>query len=481
MKVVPAPEGLWRYFEELARIPRDSKKEAQARAYVAERARTLGLESRSDQAGNLMVVKPGRAGTVILQAHLDMVCEKDQGTIHDFEHDPIRLVRDGSWIRAQGTTLGADNGIGVAAMLALMEATDLIHPRLELLFTVDEETGLTGAMLMDQGFITGKHLINLDSEQDGTIIVGCAGGKDTTIRIAMARTTAPLGFEAHLLRVGGLRGGHSGTDIHTGRGNAIRLLARTLAHMPVKFALASVEGGNKHNAIPREASALILIDPDDRAALVDMVAQWDAIFRQELTGIDDAVRLSQEPSSPPATVMTPQDAAKLLNLLIGLPHGLIDVDMENAAVTSSTNLAVCTTQDDGITISTSQRSTIASIRDAIAAQVAALGTLAGGTITHKHVYPAWRPDYESQLLLSAQGVYRSLFSRAAHTKVIHAGLECGVIGDKIPGIEMISIGPTIEQAHSPYEKVSIKSVERFWRFLTGLLADLTRAADPLGY
>lgn len=474
MKARLEPETLWRCFEELSRIPRDSKHEEQARNYVVDRARSLGLDCRVDRAGNVLVVKPGRRDgeTVVLQAHLDMVCEKDRDTQHDFNHDPIRLVRDGAWVRAQGTTLGADNGIGVAAMLAIMEAGDLIHPRLELLFTVDEETGLTGAMLMEAELLTGKTFINLDSEQEGTIIVGCAGGRDTSLRLTVSRRGIPEGYKPCLVRVSGLKGGHSGTDIHTGRGNAVRLLARSLMDLPVTMHLATIAGGNKHNAIPREAEAVLMITPDDRPALLQALDHLNAVFAREFKGIDENVRLTVESAAGPESVMTPEDAKRILNLLTCLPHGLIDADMERGAVISSTNLAVCATQGDTVTIATSQRSTLASRRDAIASQVAALGSMAGASVAHNHVYPAWPPDYDSALLKSAKDVYRSQFGKAALTKVIHAGLECGVIGDKIPGIGMISIGPTIEQAHSPYEKVNIRSVARFWRFLTCLLEEL---------
>lgn len=474
MKVRLEPEPLWRCFEELSRIPRDSKQEARAREYVVKRAHELGLDCRVDRAGNALVVKPGRrnAETVVLQAHLDMVCEKDRDTEHDFSRDPIRLVRDGAWVRAQGTTLGADNGIGAAAMLAVMEDPTLVHPPLELLFTVDEETGLTGAMLMETGFLTGKTFINLDSEQEGTIIVGCAGGKDTSLRLSVTRRASPGGCEPCLVRVGGLKGGHSGTDIHTGRGNAICLLARALRDLPLKMHLDVIAGGNKHNAIPREAEAVIMIANSDNSALRQALDRFHAVYARELKGIDENVRLTVEPAPAPESVMAPDDARRILALLTSLPHGLIDVDMDRGAVISSTNLAVCATRGDSVTIATSQRSTLASRRDAIASQVASIGALALAGVAHNHSYPAWPPDYDSALLKSARGVYRSLFGRVARTEVIHAGLECGVIGDKIPGIAMISIGPTIEQAHSPYEKVSVKSVARFWRFLLGLLEEL---------
>jgi len=474
MKARLKPETVWRCFEQISTIPRDSKQEARAREFVVTRAQSLGLASRVDRAGNVLVVKPGRQGpgTVVLQAHLDMVCEKDRDSGHDFTRDPIRLVRDGAWVRAQGTTLGADNGIGVAAMLAVMEDRELVHPRLELLFTVDEETGLTGAMLMEAGFLTGRTFINLDSSEEGTIIVGCAGGRDTSLHLAVARQTRPEGREACLVRVNGLKGGHSGTDIHNGRGNAIHLLARALVDLPVPIHLASIAGGNKHNAIPREAEAVVMIAPDDRPAFEQAMDRMGAVFAREFKGIDDHVRIGVQPVPAPESVMTPADARRILNLLVGLPHGLIDVDMERCAVLSSTNLAVCATQGDTVAIATSQRSTLASRRDALSSRVAALGALAGAGVAHHHVYPAWTPDYDSVLLTSARKVYRALFGKAALTKVIHAGLECGVIGDKIPGIAMISIGPTIEQAHSPFERVNIRSVERFWRFLVRLLEEL---------
>jgi dipeptidase D len=478
MMEYPEPKTLWRYFAELSLIPRDSKQEARAAEYIAHTARRLGLAYKTDTVGNVLVAKPGLAPNdkLILQAHLDMVCEKDKATSHDFSKDSITLVRDGDWIKAAGTTLGADNGIGVAAMLAIMEDSCLTHPDLELLFTVDEETGLTGAMLMETGFVSGRTLINLDSEDEHTLTIGCAGGKDTVLTLSLVYDDAPPEYVPVLVCVKGLRGGHSGTDISAGRGNALKLLVRVLTGMGQPFALADIHGGNKRNAIPREAQALIYIDPHSREVLQEHAARWNTLLRQELKGIDDGVEITATDGEDGGErmVIASEDKARILDMLAALPHGVIGVNLDVPTVTTSTNLAICEVTGGRLKIATNQRSTLVTLRDALAAQVASVARLAGAACEHTHAYPAWRPDFDSRILGVAKTVYREHFRAEPKLIVIHAGLECGVIGDKLGGIDMISIGPTIEQAHSPSEKVSIASVERFWGYLGRLLETLAR-------
>ncbi|HNY65485.1 MAG TPA: aminoacyl-histidine dipeptidase [Deltaproteobacteria bacterium] len=473
------PANVWRFFQEISLIPRESKHEEKIRGYVENKARELGLRHRTDEAGNVVVYKPGTdpGSPVILQAHLDMVCEQDRGTGHDFGNDPIRLVRDGEWIRADGTTLGADNGVGVAAMLAIMEDRTLTHPDLELLFTIDEETGLTGANLLDPGLLTGRTLLNLDSEEDGVLIIGCAGGRSTDLSLEVKLEPAPLRHTPVLVKVTGLRGGHSGTDIHRGRGNAVKLLVRFLKRLdPQRYHLASISGGSKHNVIPREAQALILVGPNSLPGLNELALFMTRSLVSELSGIDEGVRvkLQAEPTAP-EMVVSRDDTARILDLLHGLPHGAVQMSAEEngSFVVSSTNLAICGLDGSRFSILTNQRSAYKSSIDDISEMVASIGRLAGASVVKGDDYPAWKPDCSSKVLALSKGVYTRLFGEEPEVRVIHAGLECAVFGEKMPGLDMISLGPTIEQAHSPSERLRIADVERMWNFLTALLAELS--------
>jgi dipeptidase D len=469
------PRALWQHFREISRIPRESGNEAGVAEYIVLKAKGFNLPCRTDEAGNVMVIKPGLKGypPVALQSHMDMVCEKDRYTQHDFKSDPIRLVRDRAWIRASGTTLGADNGIGVAAMLAVMEDSNLDHPDLNLLFTVEEETGLTGAHRLSRGSFTAQTLLNLDSEEEGTFSIGCAGGMDTELILEPDFMTVPENTVPVTVKITGLKGGHSGTDIHRGFGNAIKLLGRFLyaIYSAYGFHLASFQGGNKHNAIPREAEALILVKRSDIDALRQEAVHWNNILRSEFKQIDDGVALILEESdvSTPR-VVEPEDTQKIFNLLQALPHGPLksDPNLDNTVITS-TNLAVCSFKQDTFVVTTSQRSTIQSALHDMAAQVAAIGELAGCLVNHGNTYPAWRPDPSSPILKTCTGLYKSLYKKAPRVKVIHAGLECAVIAERIKDLDMISFGPTIEQPHSPNERVEIESVGRFWDYLTALL------------
>ncbi len=474
------PEGLWRCFWEISQIPRESKHEERIRGHVVEAAQRLGLNHVVDPAGNVVVYKKG-TGTgrpVILQAHLDMVCEKDKGTAHDFYTDAVQLVRDGEWIRARGTTLGADNGIGVAAMLALMEEGTLTHPDLELLFTIDEETGLTGANLLDAKNFQSRTLINLDSEEDGTLFIGCAGGRSTDFSLDMTFEEPPEGQAAVLVRVTGLKGGHSGTEIHLGRGNAIKLLLRFIKGLrpAIPHRLASLTGGTKHNVIPREAEAVIVLEPGDMARLEEYARSLNETLARELGGVDDDVRiLVQEEGPSGRKVISVRDSEVILDLLHGLPHGVVQMnDAFEKSVVASTNLAICGIEGSRFSILTNQRSAFRSSIEDISEMAASVGRLAGAAVSKANDYPSWRPDFQSRILAVSKEVYSGLFGKAPHVKVIHAGLECAVFGEKIPGLDMISLGPTIEQAHSPSERVLITAVEKMWVFLLELLKNLAR-------
>lgn len=475
------PEAIWRYFQEISQIPRESGNEGRIREYLITTAKKHSLEHKTDTAGNVLVIKPGTAGseTVILQAHMDMVCEKKPETAHDFNTDPIRLVEDDGWIRAEGTTLGADDGIGMAAMLALMEAPSLEHPNLELLFTVEEETGLTGASMLRQVFITGKTLINLDSEDDGIFYIGCAGGRNTDITLECTLTDPPAGYVPVSITVTGLSGGHSGIDINKGRGNAIKLVNRfikgTIKSVP--FHLASIEGGSRHNVIPRDARAVVYLDEQTLPVLKNAASRWNSIFVQELEGIDEQVKITVLPDpSAPQRVIVSEDVARILEMISILPHGVLSMnESRDNLVITSTNLAVCSMDGSVLKVKTNQRSIYTTSIEDASDMVQSIGRIIGACVTPCEDYPAWRPDFNSRILSKAIPVFESLFGKPPLVKVIHAGLECGVIGEKIPDMDMISIGPTVEHAHSPSERVNIETVGRMWEFITSLLANLSHA------
>lgn len=474
------PESLWRFFQEISKIPRESKHEDGIRKYIVETAARLGLTSTVDVAGNVVVYKPGSGSgrPVILQSHLDMVCEKDKGTDHDFQTDPIRLVRDGGWIRADGTTLGADNGIGVAAMLAVMEDDALIHPDIEFLFTIDEETGLTGANMLEAGIFKGRTLINLDSEEDGTLFIGCAGGKNTDCSLDVTFEEATGNPVPVAIKITGLAGGHSGTDIHRGRGNATKLLMRFLKELAgaVPYRLVSISGGSKHNVIPREAEAVVLVEPEAFDGLFELARTTNENFARELSGIDDHIRIVVNKDIPAQkAVVSQKDTGLILDLLHALPHGVMQMNEATGDfVVTSTNLAICTLDDSRLSVLTNQRSAYKSSIEDISEMVASIGRMAGAQVTKAHDYPAWRPDFQSRVLALSKEVYTEMFGTEPKVKVIHAGLECAVFGEKMPGLDMISFGPTIEQAHSPSERVLINGADRMWVFLTALLKGLSK-------
>src|SRR5208337_4532918 len=407
----PAP--IWEHFDKLAAIPRASTKEAAARDYIRTLATKLGLESVQDNAGNLVIRKPARPGReaapmALLQGHLDMVCEKNEGTVHDFDFDPIKVVRDGDWLKADGTTLGSDNGVGVAAALAVMESNDIAHGPLEFVFTIDEETGLTGAAEFPGGLLKSKYFLNLDNEEKGTLCIGCSGGIKTTARRKVRLHPAGAG-SAWRIKVSGLKGGHSGVDIHQGRGNALRIMGGTLQslvdHLPIE--IAEVNGGSAQNAIPREAAALVLLDPSRESELNSLVAAAEAGYK-----------------------------------------------------------------GDVVEIVTSQRSAIETSMMAAARMVATVCRLAGFEVEHAGKYPGWKPEPNSEIVRKLQEVHKKLFGEPAKLIAMHAGLECGVIGEKYPGMQMVSFGPTIVDPHSPNERVQISSVESFWNYLKLVLENL---------
>jgi dipeptidase D len=472
------PALLWRYFAGIARIPRPSKHEERIGAHVLATAQELGLQAAQDGCGNIVVRKPASPGrekvrSICLQAHLDMVCEKNADTSHDFLQDPIELVRKGDVVMANGTTLGADNGIGVATNLAVMADPSLVHGPLELLFTIDEETGLTGAKNLDPSLIESRTLLNLDSEEEGILYVGCAGGKDTRGNWNVMYEDARLpGSVAHL-SVKGLKGGHSGLDIDKGRGNAIKIINRAVLRLAGTGArLVAINGGNMHNAIPREAEASLFIPEENLDEARALVLELNSLFRAEFSSVepDLVVRLTEHAGTEKVKVFDAALQQQLCRTISALPHGILNMSADiPGLVETSTNVATIFTTENEIELVTSQRSSVASrLTDAVET-VEAIFELGGATVETSMGYPGWRPNLDSPILKVAQECYRSLYGKEAGVTAIHAGLECGILGEHIPGMDMISFGPTLESVHSPDEKIYIDTVARFWEFLQAMM------------
>jgi len=476
------PRKVWEHFENLCAIPRPSGHEKAAGDYVISLAKAHNLPWERDRVGNIVVRVPASPGkekspTVVLQGHTDMVCEKNREVKHDFLKDPIRPRIEGEVVKASGTTLGADNGIGVAMALALLDEPKAVHGPLELLFTIDEETGLNGANNLEPAFVKGRILLNLDTEEDGQLYVGCAGGKDTEMVLPVKRSLEADPRPVRTVVVKGLRGGHSGGDIHEGRGNANRILARALSVLEeggISFALVSVSGGSKRNAIPREAFAVLHLDAAAAKKAASLLAAFEKTVRAELKGVDEGVSLALEKGKAPWPPLAAASQKKVLHFLGAVPHGLISYSREiHGLVETSTNFAIVETAEKTLSVFTSQRSSVESQRDWAAWWVANVGRLAGAKVRHSFGYPGWQPNLDSRVLAQAKKTYRRLFKKDPLVKAIHAGLECGIIGSKYPGMDMVSLGPTIRNAHSPDEEVHIASVGSTYRFLLELLKDLS--------
>jgi dipeptidase D len=474
-----APQPLWKHFDEILTIPRGSKKEDGMRRYVLFLAQRRGFRTRTDAAGNTVVAKPAspgkeRAPVVVLQSHLDMVNEKNSDVVHDFDRDPLVPRREGEFVRATGTTLGADNGIGVAAMLAVLEAEDLVHGPLEFLFTIDEETGLTGASDLDPSLITGKILLNLDTEEENEVTIGCAGAGMSTLSLPVASGPAPEGRAALEVSLTGLKGGHSGMEIHLPRGNALKLLARALyaAGLQSSIHIGSLQGGGKHNAIPREALAKIFVRPEDREAVTGNLEREVAAVAAELPAEPD-LRLDVRYAAPPASAWTEEAGRKALALVQALPHGVIMMSQDiPGLVETSTNLASAEPRDGSLAILLSTRSSVDSALRATRQRIRAAAELAGAGVEESRGYPGWKPNPGSGLLKTFRALHERITGKTPELRALHAGLECGIIGEKVPGMEMISFGPLIQGAHSPDERVHVASVERFYNLLTATLAEL---------
>jgi len=476
------PRALWGHFDQILTIPRGSKNEDRIREHVIAVAKTSGLDYEVDRTGNVVVRKaasPGHADSpvTILQSHLDMVNEKNSDVDHDFSKDGIKPRQKGEYLTAIGTTLGSDNGIGVAAMLAIMEAADVVHGPLEFLFTVDEETGLTGASGLDVRMIEGRQLLNLDSEEEGAVYVGCAGGADTTLTIPLRFVRPPEGTSAVRVRLYGLKGGHSGVDIHLQRGNAIQLLARALRAVSLNAPvhLAGIEGGSAHNAIPREAFASVVVVNAHVESFTSALKAEVAAIQDEYRPAEPEMMLDISHVECPAAVLDGDTTDRVLRLIVGLPHGVVSMSYDIPdLVETSTNLATVRHHDGGLVIGTSSRSSVASALASTRQKIRAVGELAGAVVEEGAPYPGWKPDLESYVLKVVKRVHAAEFGFEPEVKAIHAGLECGIIGEKANGMDMVSIGPQIEFPHSPDERVKIDSVGRFFRLLTCTLEKLTK-------
>ena len=479
------PALVFSIFDEINQVPRPSKKEEKIRQYLLDFAAKHNIEVKTDAIGNVAMFKPATPGkenapTVVLQSHMDMVCESNDKNF-DFDNSPIRTIVDGDWLRADGTTHGADNGIGMAASLAVMVDKDLVHGPVEALFTVDEETGLTGANNLGDGMIAGEMLLNLDSEDDAQIFVGCAGGVDTTCIFTYKRSFAPTDFHYFKFDVSGGLGGHSGGDIHLGRANANKLVARFLYNLGLEHevSLCEIDGGNLRNAIPRAAHAVFGVDVKNKEQVVAAFNKYVADIENEYKGLETTLKLDLQTAERPEYAVDSDTTARLIESLYSAPHGVISMSRDiEGLVETSTNLAsVKMKGENQILVTTSQRSSVESRKWDIARQVEALFRLAGAEVSHGDGYPGWGPNMNSPIMHIASDAYEELYGIKPAVMAIHAGLECGLFLQKYPYLDMVSFGPTLQGVHSPSERMYIPAVERFWGQLTRILekvADLKK-------
>ncbi|MFO8050764.1 MAG: aminoacyl-histidine dipeptidase [Thermoplasmatota archaeon] len=471
------PELLWKHFSEISRIPRCSKHEEKVIGYITSFADSLGLDYKKDEAMNVVVRKPATPGhenapILVLQGHVDMVCEKNNDVDHDFESDPIELRKEGEYLYATGTTLGADNGIGVAAALALMEDEELVHGPLELLFTVDEETGLTGAFALGEDMLEGRMLINLDTEEERALYVGCAGGGESDINMQVLWEEPSEGEALHI-RCFGMKGGHSGVDIHLGRANAIKLLGRMLwkAAKEHVFSISDITGGDKHNAIPREVEAVIVTRKDTEALKSTIMDAFKEI-QFEYKSLEPDMDIEIEKAELPDKAMTEEDSRRSLHMVVSLPHGVYRMSPDIPdLVETSTSMAKIRTEDE-VYIQLASRSSSDTQLEAIRDKIEAIAVLACAEAERGKAYPGWLPDLDSEVLAVLKEGAEELWGKEPEIKAIHAGLECGIIGEKFGGMDMASFGPQIENPHSPDERTRIPSVKDFWDLLALTLKKL---------
>lgn len=473
------PNALWNHFIALNAVPRPSKKEERVIAFMKTFGESLKLPVTVDEAGNVIIKKPATAGmedrqTVVLQSHLDMVHQKNADTVFDFDKEGINMYVDGDWVKAKGTTLGADNGIGVAAIMALLSATDIPHPALEALFTIDEETGLTGALALKGGLLQGNILLNLDTEEDQELTIGCAGGIDITGKGTYS-PIAPKGNAALRITVKGLTGGHSGGDIHLGRANANKLMNRVLWTLSRALAVSvsSIDGGSLRNAIPRESVAVIVIDQQDNTAIQQQLSELAAALKAEYKTTDPSLELSFETTIMPEGVLEKELQEKLLSAVYACPNGIYRMSPDiQGLVQSSNNLSRIIVKDGAYSLQCLTRSSVDSEKGDLANAISAAFSLMGASLSYGNDYPGWEPKPDAPIIQLMSRLYEELFAGKPHVNAVHAGLECGILGTHYPDMQMISFGPNIFGAHSPDERVQISSVQKFWKFLLETLKQI---------
>lgn len=475
------PQPVWSFFEEILKIPRPSKKEEKISKYLMDFGRNHNLETIRDRTGNILIRKSASTGkenykTIVLQSHMDMVCEKNSDTDHDFSNDPILPIIENDWIRARGTTLGADDGIGIASQLTILESNDIQHGPLECLFTVDEESGMTGAHGLEPGLLNGRILINLDSEDEGELFIGCAGGVDTIATFKYKTTRVPPDSVAFRIGVTGLKGGHSGDEIDKGLGNSNKILNRILWHINnvTGSRLYNFDGGNLRNAIPREAFAIVTVRNKYSGKLEKSVKPLIREIKDEFSVTEPDLTITLEKTSLPDFVLKRGIQRKLLQSIYACPHGVVAYNQEmKKMVETSTNLAsVKFVEGDRIIVATSQRSSVESAKKDISEQVTNVFRLAGAKVKQTEGYPGWKPNTNSEILRITEKSYIKLFGQKPLVRAIHAGLECGLFLEKYPDLDMISFGPTIKGAHSPDEKISIESTRKFWDLLLEVIRNI---------
>ena len=480
------PSGVWQNFAKITQIPRPSGKKEQISQFLVEYGKSLGLETMTDAIGNVLIRKPASAGYeshpgVILQAHMDMVPQKNSDKVFDFEKDPIEAyVEDNhEWVTANGTTLGADNGIGVATALAILADKSVVHPPLEAFFTVDEETGMYGAFALEGGWLQGKVLLNLDSETEGELYMGCAGGVDTTATFRYVPVPVEEGDIALRVRLSGCKGGHSGCDIHLQRANANKLLFRFLKDAVANYEarLAYVEGGSLRNSIPREAEAVITIPAEGYDDMMNLVDDYETLFVTEYQGVEDNIHLSAEEIECPKTEMPEEVQDFLIHAITVCPHGVYRMMPEMPdIVETSNNLAMIKTEKQGeeevVSVFCLTRSAVESRKNELREMIQSAFSMAGADVEFSGDYPGWKPNLGSRILNTMKSIYKQEFAVEPRIVIIHAGLECGIIGRNYPGMDMISFGPTIEHPHSPDERVNIATVQKFYAFLLATLKAL---------
>lgn len=475
------PAAVWSNFYQLTQVPRPSNHEEQARQFMLAWAKENHIEAQMDEAGNIILRKPATPGMenrkgVILQGHLDMVPQKNEETQHDFTKDPIQAYVDGEWVRAKGTTLGADNGMGVAAAMAILTSKDIPHGPIEVLVTATEETGMDGANGLKAGVLKGDILLNLDSETEGELYVGCAGGIDSAIEFSYQEESVPAGSKAYRLAIKGLKGGHSGMDINLGRGNSNKLLFRFLKTYgeQLNLRLASVNGGSLRNAIPRESFAIITLPAEKAGELSQAIQEAEKIYQAELSAKEPDLQVLAEETTLPSHLIDACTQSRLTNAILACPNGTIRmIDAMPDTVETSNNLAIVKSENGKIVINTLLRSSVETAKEALAQTIQAVFELAkADKILFDGAYPGWKPNPDSAILKEMREVYHKLYGKEPAIMAVHAGLECGILGSKYPNWDMISFGPTIQHPHSPDEKVNIASVEKFWEYLKATLKNI---------